>query len=263
MDYRNTQGRIFDIQRYSIHDGPGIRTIVFLKGCVLRCRWCCNPESQSFEIEPRVIAGKTVMVGRDVTVAEVMETVEKDRAYYRRSAGGLTLSGGESLCQPAFARDLLRAAQEVGISTAMESMGCAPWPDIAAILPYLDTYLLDIKHTNSEKHRAYTGKGNELMLENAQKIAASGLTDLIIRVPVVPGFNDTPAEVESIARFAESLPGVTQIHLLPYHRLGQDKYDQLGRRYTLTEIRPPEPEQMEGLKQTVERATRLHCQIGG
>ncbi|MEG2930565.1 MAG: glycyl-radical enzyme activating protein [Ruthenibacterium sp.] len=263
MDYHNTMGRIFDIQRYSIHDGPGIRTIVFLKGCVLRCRWCCNPESQSPDIEIRRIDGKNVTVGEDVCVAKVMETVEKDRPYYYRSGGGLTLSGGESLCQPDFARALLRAAKEIDINTAMESMGCAEWGVVASILPYLDTYLLDIKHMNGDKHRAFTGKSNELMLENAQKIARSGLTDLIIRVPVVPTFNDTPEEIAAIARFAASLPGVTQLHLLPYHRLGQDKYGQLGRDYTLMKLRPPEPEHMEQLRQTVLQATKLNCQIGG
>ena len=134
-DYLKTKGRIFDIQRYSIHDGNGIRTIVFLKGCVLHCRWCCNPESQSYEIET------------------MMETVEKDRTYYRRTGGGLTLSGGESLCQPKFARDMLRAAHEAGITTAMESMGCADYSVIEEILPYLDQYLLDIKHMNSKKRQ--------------------------------------------------------------------------------------------------------------
>lgn len=263
MDYHSTMGRIFDIQRYSIHDGPGIRTIVFLKGCVLRCRWCCNPESQSFDIESRMLNGKAVTVGEDVTVEKVMETVEKDRPYYNRSGGGLTLSGGESLCQPDFARALLRAAKETGINTAMESMGCAKWETVASILPYLDTYLLDIKHMNSEKHKAFTGKGNELMLENAKKIADSGMTNLIIRVPVVPSFNDTVEEITAIARFAEKLKGVEQIHLLPYHRLGQDKYGQLGRDYTLEELLPPQPEHMQKLQQAVSQYTRLYCQIGG
>ena len=123
MDYKKTKGRIFDIQRFSIHDGNGIRTIVFLKGCVLRCRWCCNPESQEYDIQTMMVQGKPKIIGQDITVEEVMETVEKDRPYYRRSGGGLTLSGGESLCQPEFARDLLRAAKEVGINTAMVSMG--------------------------------------------------------------------------------------------------------------------------------------------
>lgn len=263
MDYLQTKGRIFDIQRYSIHDGTGIRTIVFLKGCVLRCKWCCNPESQEYAIQEMAVAGKKKTIGRDVTVAEVMETVVKDRSYYAKSGGGLTLSGGESLCQPEFARDLMRAAKASGINTAMESMGCAKWEVIEEILPYLDHYLMDIKHINGEKHKQFTGKSNELMLENARKIAASGQTRLSIRVPVIPTFNDTPDEIKAIATFADKLPGVDEIYLLPYHRLGQDKYDGLGRTYELPDILPPEPEHMEMLKRVVEANTRLRCQIGG
>ena len=262
-DYKNVSGRIFDIQRYSIHDGVGIRTIVFLKGCALRCKWCCNPESQEYGIQEMNVGGKPKVIGRDVTVAEVMETVEKDRPYYMRSGGGLTLSGGESLCQPEFARDLLHAAKVVGINTAMESMACAKWEVIEEILPYLDHYLMDIKHMDGNKHRQFTGKSNELMLENAEKIAASGRTKLSVRVPVIPTFNDTQDEIRAIAMFADKLPGVEDIYLLPYHRLGQDKYEGLGRKYELPHILPPDPEQMEKLKRTVEETTRLRCQIGG
>ncbi len=165
MDYMKTRGRIFDIQRFSIHDGTGIRTIVFLKGCVLRYRWCCNPESQEYEIQTMMVQGKPKTIGEDITVGKVMEVVEKDRPYYRRSGGGLTLSGGESLCQPEFARDLLRAAKERGINTAMESMGCAPFEVIESILPYLDQYLMDIKHTNPGKHKEFTGRSNELKMQ--------------------------------------------------------------------------------------------------
>ena len=262
-DYLQTKGRIFDIQRYSIHDGTGIRTIVFLKGCVLRCRWCCNPESQEFEIQTMMVQGKPKTIGRDVTVAEVMETVLRDTPYYRRSGGGLTLSGGESLCQPEFARDLFRAAKENGINTAMESMACASYDKIEMVLPYLDNYLMDIKHMNPEKHREFTGKSNELMLENAKKVAQSGQTRLVIRVPVIPGFNDKPDEIKAIAQFADKLPGVTKIHLLPYHRLGEDKYTGLGREYLMKGVLPPENDYMDMLKKVVEQNSRLYCQIGG
>lgn len=263
MDYLQTKGRIFDIQRYSIHDGNGIRTIVFLKGCVLRCRWCCNPESQEYAIQTMKVQGKDKVIGRDVTVEEVLAEVEKDRAYYRRSGGGMTLSGGESLCQPDFARDLLRAAREVGIPTALESTACAKYEVIESILPYLDQYLMDIKHMDAQKHREFTGRTNELILENARKIASSGMTELSIRVPVIPTFNDTPEEIRDIARFADKLPGVERIYLLPYHRLGQDKYEGLGRQYQMKEILPPTNEQMEMLKKVVTQNSRLHCQIGG
>ena len=263
MNYLQTKGRIFDIQRYSVHDGPGIRTIVFLKGCVLRCRWCCNPESQEYKIQTMKVLGEDKVIGRDVTVEEMIEEVEKDRPYYWRSGGGLTLSGGESLCQPEFARDLLRAAKERGINTALESMACAPFETIETILPYLDLYLMDIKHMDSGKHKEFTGKGNELMLENARKIAESGKTELIIRVPVIPTFNDTEKEIEEIARFSDTLPGVKRIHLLPYHRLGQDKYEGLGREYLMKDILPPANEHMESLKRAVERVSSLDCHIGG
>ena len=263
-EFLQTTGRIFDIQRYSIHDGYGIRTIVFLKGCFLRCRWCCNPESQRADIEKMVVNGAEKVIGRDVTVAEVMETVLKDRDYYRRSGGGgLTLSGGESLAQPAFARDLLRAAKEAGISTALESTACTDFGVIEGILPWLDQYLMDIKHTNSAKHREFTTVPNERILENARKISASGLTELSVRVPVIPAFNDTPEEIRDIARFAGSLPAVARIHLLPYHRLGLDKYEGLGREYTLKDIVPPTAEHMEMLKRTVEQSCSVPCVIGG
>ncbi|MCD7867920.1 MAG: glycyl-radical enzyme activating protein [Clostridiales bacterium] len=263
MDYLDTKGRIFDVQRYSIHDGPGIRTIVFLKGCVLRCRWCCNPESQEYRIQTMKVQGKDKVIGRDVTVGEVLETVMQDRPYYRRSGGGLTLSGGECLCQPDFSRDLLRAVKERGLHTAIESMACAPWERIEMILPWLDQYLMDIKHMNPEKHKEFTGRSNELMLENARRTALSGKTQLVIRVPVIPTFNDTIEEIQAIARFAASLPGVKRIHLLPYHRLGQDKYDGLGREYLMDGIEPPDGKHMDMLKKAVHAVCGLDCQIGG
>lgn len=263
MDYLMTKGRIFDIQRYSIHDGNGIRTIVFLKGCVLRCRWCCNPESQEYAVQTMMVQGKPKIIGRDITVKEVMKTVEKDRPYYRRTKGGLTLSGGESLCQPEFATALLRAAAETGISTAMESMGYADYEVIEGLLPYLDQYLLDIKHMNPAKHKAYTGKSNELMLENALKIARSGMTELSIRIPVVPGFNDTEEEICAIAVYAREIGNVARIHLLPYHRLGQDKYEGLNRPYLMGNVEPPSNEKMEVLLKAAGQASGLECQIGG
>lgn len=262
-EYLKTRGRIFDIQRYSIHDGNGIRTIVFLKGCVLRCRWCCNPESQNYDIETMMVQGEPKVIGEDITVGEVMKIVEKDRPYYRRTGGGLTLSGGESLCQPEFARDLLRAAQDAGITTALESMGCADYSVIESILPYLDQYLLDIKHMNPAKHKEFTGRSNEMMLENARKIAASHETELSIRVPVIPGFNDTEEEIRAIAAYAKEIGNVKRMHLLPYHRLGQDKYAGLNRPYLMGDVEPPANEKMERLLETAKNTSGLECQIGG
>ena len=261
MDFYSTKGRIFNIQRFSIHDGPGIRTIVFFKGCYMRCAWCCNPESQEYAIQTMVEGGKEKIVGKDVTVAELMPEILADKPYYRRSGGGVTLSGGEILGQSEFARDLLRACKENGLHTAVESTANAPFEKIAEILPYLDLYLMDVKHMDSEKHKEYTTAPNDLILENAKKIAQSGV-ELIIRTPVVPTFNDTAEEIRAISRFAATLPGVKEHHLLPYHRLGQDKYDGLGRKYSLTNIEPPTKEKMEYLLSVAEESG-LKCQIGG
>jgi len=215
------------------------------------------------KIQTMKVQGEDKVIGRDVTVREMIEEVEKDRVYYYRSGGGMTLSGGECLCQPEFAGALLRAAKERGISTAIESMACAKWETIETILPYLDTYLMDIKHTNPAKHKEFTGRSNELMMENARKVALSGKTRLVIRVPVIPTFNDTVEEIQGIARFADTLPGVDKIHLLPYHRLGQDKYEGLGRPYLMGNVEPPSKEHMETLKKAVHAVCGLDCQIGG
>lgn len=261
-EYLQARGRIFDIQKYSIHDGPGIRTIVFLKGCPLRCKWCCNPESQEREIQTMNTAGRSKIIGRDSAVEEIMDEVMKDRFYYRRSGGGLTLSGGEALMQPDFASALLQAAREAGINTAIESTGFTSFDIIEKkILPHLDFFLMDIKHIDREKHKFFTGVSNELILENARRIAMSG-QNLVIRVPVVPGFNATEPEILEIAKFAASLPGVERLHLLPYHRLGMDKYTGLGRDYTLSGVQPPSNEHMQKLMDAAS-VTGLRVRIGG
>ena len=261
MEDLDVKGRIFDIQRYSIHDGGGIRTIVFLKGCPLRCKWCCNPEGQHYNVEKMTLGGKEKIVGQDVTVGEIIDIVEKDRIYYRRSGGGLTLSGGESLTQPDFAVALLKTAKERGINTAMESTGFADFSVISRYLPYLDLYLMDIKHMNSAKHKEFTSQPNELILENAKKITDAGAR-LIVRTPVIPTFNATKEEIGEIARFASSLKGVTQMHILPYHRIGTDKYKGLNRDYSLTGIEPPSKELMNELLEVV-NSYGLKGQIGG
>ena len=257
-----TKGRIFNIQRFSIHDGPGVRTIVFLKGCPLRCRWCCNPESQEWKFETMVTGGVSKTVGKDVTVEDVLKEIERDRIYYRRSGhGGVTLSGGECLWQPDFSAALLRACKEAGISTAIETTGYADMDVIRRILPYVDTVLMDIKHTNSEKHKEFTTRDNELILENARQIAREA-NELIIRTPVIPSFNDGEEEIRSIATFAKSLDGVKEMHLLPYHRIGSDKYAGLGRTYTMSHIQVPTKETMQNLLRVVTEVG-LKCQIGG
>ncbi len=259
--YKDVKGRIFDIQKFSVHDGPGIRTIVFLKGCYLRCRWCCNPESQEYKIQTMIRGGKETTVGKDVTVGEVMQDILKDVPYYRRSGGGVTLSGGEALAQPDFAVALLSACKEYGLNTAIETTGFADYSVIERFIPVCDLFLMDIKHTNSEKHKEYTTQPNELILENAAKIAKNA-KQLVIRVPVIPTFNDSPEEIASIASFAKSLETVKQLHLLPYHRLGYDKYVGLSRQYPMGDIASPTKEHMELLKTTAS-AYGLEVEIGG
>lgn len=262
MNNRDIKGRIFNIQKYSLHDGPGVRTIVFFKGCRLRCRWCCNPESQNFDIQKMIVGGKEKTVGEDISAGEIIDKILKDMPYYRRSGGGITLSGGEFLCQTEFAEALLSLAKENGISTAVESTAFAPFEDIEKLLPLIDYYLMDIKHTDADKHKEYTGQSNERILENAKKIAEIKGRDLIIRVPVIPSFNDTEDEISKIAEFTSTLKGVEKLHLLPYHNMGKDKYDGLGRNYGMGDAYPPTKAKMENLKRTASKFG-LKVQIGG
>lgn len=261
MDYLKARGRIFDIQRYSIHDGPGIRTIVFLKGCPLRCRWCCNPEGQEWREHDMLVGGNIKHYGEDITVEELMPRLIRDEFYYLRSGGGVTLSGGECLHQPDFAPHLLHACHDLGYNTAIETTGYQDWNIIERYIPHLDHVLMDIKHMDSEKHKAFTGVANELIHENAKKFAKADV-NLIIRVPVIPTFNNTPEEITAIAEFAASLPGVERLHLLPYHRLGQGKYEGLNREYTMRGIEPMTKEYMNMLLETAKKSG-LICQIGG
>lgn len=203
----------------------------------------------------------TKVIGYDTTVGEVMKKIFQDMPYYRRSHGGLTLSGGEALCQTEFVKALLSECKKNGITTAVETTGCLPWDMIEPVLPLLDNVLMDIKHTNSEKHEAFCGLRNELILQNARKIAEYG-ANLVIRVPVIPTFNDTEEEIRDIASFAKSLPGVTEIHLLPYHRLGYDKYVGLDREYRMGDVPPPSKEKTESLRKAAE-SIGLCAIIGG
>ena len=254
-------GRIFNIQRFSIHDGPGIRTIVFLKGCHMRCAWCSNPESQAYEIQNMLEGGKEKTIGRDVSVDDIMPEILADLPYYKRSGGGLTLSGGEILAQADFARELLKRAKEEGLHTAVETALNAPYELVESIIPYVDLWLVDIKHLDSLKHREYTGANNERILENIRKLTDTGV-DVTVRTPIIPGFNDTSEDVRAISKFAASLRGVREHHLLPFHRLGKDKYDGLGRKYAYADAEPPTKEKMEYLLACAQESG-LKCQIGG
>ena len=246
----NTKGIITEIQRFSVHDGPGIRTIVFLKGCPLRCKWCCNPETQVMDSQPILEAGQSKIVGKVVSVAEIMEEVKKDSIYYRRSGGGITLSGGEVLAQPSFAKAILEACNTAGINTAIETSGFASFEAIEPLIPFVNLFLYDVKHVSDEKHRIFTMKLSERNVP------------LIVRIPVIPTFNHTAEEIESITRYVASVKGVKEIHLLPYHRLGESKYQGLERNYEFHSIEPLPQEEMLKLLE-IAKKTGLHCQIGG
>jgi pyruvate formate lyase activating enzyme len=277
-------GLIFNIQRYSIHDGPGIRTTVFLKGCPLCCLWCHNPEGISPEPEEVVIekrcmncgqcrevsitesvavcpTGARQLIGRRMNVEEVLAEVLKDRVFYEQSAGGVTFSGGEPLMQPRFLKNLLEACKAEGLHTAVDTSGYAAKEDLLSVAPLADLLLCDLKIMDDQLHRQWTGVSNAPILENL--LALSEIHENIwIRMPFVPGFNDDPKHVEAVARFARSLPGVCQVNLLPYHATAAHKRTSLGRPEQATERSTPTSKMIELAKDTFQ-ALGMDIQIGG
>jgi len=299
-------GWVFNIQRYSVHDGPGIRTTVFLKGCPLRCLWCSNPESQRPEPQivfwpdrcigcdacraacprstiaideagyRRVLAercdgcGQCVetcyaeaveQVGRSMTVEEVLAAVEADHPFYDQSGGGMTLSGGEPLAQPEFSLRLLRGAQQRGIHTVLETCGHAPWDVWQSLLPHVDLILYDVKDIDPDRHRHNTGVSNELILDNLERLSSAGVS-LIVRRPVIPGYNDDVESIHALARFAGGLGTVHEIDLLPYHRFGRDKYKRLGRNYAMGDATSLQEEDVIGLRDIL-ASYGFRVKIGG
>ena len=221
---------VFDIEKFAVHDGPGIRTVVFLKGCPLRCLWCHNPESQSFEPEQMAsVDGKSPpeTVGRAMTVEEVMDEVRKDKPFYDNSGGGLTVSGGEPLAHFEFTRELLAAAKGEDIHTAVETSGFAPRERIEALLPLVDLWLWDVKAPPS-LHRKLIGVEAAPILGNLAFLASRGARS-VLRCPLVPGVNDSDEALRHIRRLFETTPGVVRIDIEPYHPMGEDKNRRLGR----------------------------------
>ncbi|MHC1785240.1 MAG: glycyl-radical enzyme activating protein [Anaerolineaceae bacterium] len=275
ISVEETRGIVFDIQRYSLHDGPGLRTNVFLKGCGLNCRWCSNPESKQSQPEIAFfdrtcfMCGDCVpvcseaaiisenqhitwnrlkcnqcgrctevcsahsfsLIGKTMTAGAVVAEVLRDVAFYG-GHGGLTLTGGEPTLQPEFAEAVLRLSKAEGVNTAIETCGAVHWKNIERLLPYLDLVLFDLKHVNPVAHHQFTGATNMGILNNLRRTAQSG-ANLIVRVPLIPGFNVGRESLIAIAEFVQSLQVVREIHLLTYHTLGRAKYRALGLPYQM------------------------------
>jgi len=296
-------GLVFNIMRFSLHDGPGIRTTVFLKGCPLRCAWCHNPESQSSSIEVLYFEDRCVrsgecvpacphgalrldgrlvldelrcqrcgycadacpsaarqIVGRWMTVPEVIAEVTKDRVFFDSSGGGVTVSGGEPLMQPDFLETLLKACRARGLHTVLETSGCGAADVLRRIAPDVGLFLYDLKAMDPEQHQRLTGARNAQVLQNLALLAELG-RPVIVRVPVIPGVNDGEGELEAISRQLASL-GLRRIDLLPYHRIGSEKYRRMHQPYRMEGVEPPSPERMEALADRL-RQDGFTVRIGG
>jgi len=280
---------VFNIQRFSINDGPGIRTTVFLKGCMLNCIWCHNPESKSPKPqlmlqESRCIGcgtclqacpehlhsisstgahlirredckacgscaeaciGALEISGKEMSVDEILDQVEKDRVFYGNSGGGMTVSGGDPLYRPKFLLALVKGAKARGLHTCIETSGFGKWEDIQALLPYVDLFLWDVKECDSQRHKEYTGVPNERILENLHKLNEAG-AKVILRCPIIPGFNDRSEHLTFIAELAEKLSCVQRVDVEPYHPLGKSKSESLGEQYALENLTFPEDETVKG-----------------
>jgi pyruvate formate lyase activating enzyme len=274
MKQPEDMGIVFNIQHYCIHDGPGIRTNVFLTGCPLRCLWCANPESQ--ELRPQLMyradtclgcgrcigacpnhavaayggkvktdrsrclacgacvgacpAGAREISGKLMTADGVLDEVAEDKMFYDSSGGGITLTGGEPLAQPDFARVILSKCRQQGIGTAIETTGFARWDVFKEILRYTDIVLYDLKHMDSAAHKKFTGADNALILENIVRVSAEAQLPIVARVPVIGGCNDSEENFHRIGQFLSSrVPTCHTVNLLPYHKLGVAKSEQLER----------------------------------
>lgn len=237
-------GSVLRIEKSSIFDGDGLRTVVFLKGCPLRCQWCSTPESHQKNIQT-TLDGK-ITYGHTMTVEEVMVEVRKDSHFYFHSGGGMTVSGGEILTQPEFTYNLVRRACWEGINTCIETSFYGDWDKIEPILGCTNTAFVDLKLMDPEKHKKYIGVPNDVILSNIRKAGAKESSlKLVIRRPLIPGVNDSSEELNLLGRFLAELPGVDHLQLLPYHRLGTDTYNKLGLEYQLSDTVAPSQEHME------------------
>jgi pyruvate formate lyase activating enzyme len=286
-------GLVFNVQRFSVHDGPGVRTTVFMKGCPLCCAWCHNPESQSAspefvrlrhlcmacgrctddELDNPVVNGRNDAdvdacptgalqgVGDRVEPADLVRTLLRDRIFFDESGGGVTVSGGEPLVQPAFVTDVLRRLRAEGVHTALDTCGFGRWPDLRGAAEHASLVLYDVKLMDPARHKAVTGVSNELILDNLRALA--GVHPAIwVRIPVIPGVNDDDENMAAAATFVHSVPGIRQIDLLPYHPAGEAKFARLGLDYTLHGTPPPDQGRLDALAARF-RALGLVTTIGG
>ncbi len=265
-------GIIFDVKRFAVHDGPGIRTTVFFKGCPLACQWCHNPESRHLHPERLPQNGyhrcarwlrteAPDIVGKEVTAARCIEEIERDIVFYDQSGGGATFSGGEPLVQPDFLIALLRGCRERGIHTAVDTSGHAAWTIFESILPWTNLFLFDVKLVDEEEHRSTTGVGNSLILDNLSKLHASG-AEIFVRVPLIPGITDTASNLEAIRDLLRDLEGIREVHVLPYNAIANDKYRRLGKSSPLGPRKRQSPEELEAIRGLFEDRN-LTVTIGG
>ena len=244
---KDRQGMVLRMERSSIHDGDGFRTVIFLKGCPLRCQWCSTPESQFAEIEKGI---EGTVYGAAMTVEEVMRYIRKDSVCFFLSGGGVTLSGGEILAQPEFSFAILKNAKREGLNTAVETSLFASWETIEPLLPYVNTIYADLKMISAGAHQYYCNVDNRIILENFRRLCrAEGRFRLIVRVPIIPGINDTEEELAKIGSFCAELgERLDHVQLLPYHRLGTATYEKLGRIYLLDKLTAPAEKDMESYR---------------
>ncbi|QEE17271.1 glycyl-radical enzyme activating protein [Promethearchaeum syntrophicum] len=269
MDLRiGNSGIIFDIKKFAVHDGPGIRTTVFFKGCPLTCWWCHNPESQNFKLE-QFINPKNEdngrdnfkIIGKNLTVKEVFKEVEKDIIFYDESGGGVTFSGGEPLSQPEFLLSLLKLCRINKIHTVLDTSGYTTEDIINNIKEYVDLFLYDLKFHDSEKHEKFTGVPNQQILNNLIKLSENG-SKIIIRIPIIPGINDDSDELNKIRYFISNLKNIQGIDLLPFHKIGKNKYIKLNLPYLMEDFNEPSHEQMEKIKLKFD-SINIPVKIGG
>lgn len=244
---------VFNLQRFSIHDGAGIRTDVFFQGCNLRCGWCSNPESQPMEPLP----GEKVT---RYTVDALVRELVKDKPFYDESGGGVTLTGGEALLHPAFVIELCEALHREGISVAIETAACVSEGVFARVLGSVDFAYIDLKHYDNNAHRAGTGVGNALILKNIAS-ALKSKTPVVLRIPVIPGFNDSEADFAGFARVLSEL-GAKEVQLLPFHQLGESKYKRLQITYAYDGQKQLRDGDVSAFAETLEKSG-IKVQIGG